>query len=316
MSEPHLTLKEDIMDIESVTRMSRDIRAAATTLSADEARFLVDSYYQQQENRIRSSHQVRTLSEGGEPHSVLSWLASNSDTLETQIAGALDRYSAHHPVGAWMRSQKGVGPVIAAGLLAHIDITKAITAGHIWNFAGLNPEIVWRKGEKRPFNAALKTLCWKLGESFVKVSGYEDAFYGQLYKQRKALETERNLRGEFAEQAALALTKKQIGKTTDAYAWYAGRLTREQAVKLLDDNSAGKAAKQGGEPGSGQAMLPPAHIHARAKRAAVKLFLAHMHEVWFEIENGRKPARPYALEHLGHAHQIAVPNWPMVEGVA
>ena len=48
------------MDIESVTRMSRDIRAAATTLSADEARFLVDSYYQQQENRIRSSHQVRT----------------------------------------------------------------------------------------------------------------------------------------------------------------------------------------------------------------------------------------------------------------
>ena len=37
-----------------------------------------------------------------------------------------------------------------------------------------------------------------------------------------------------------------------------------------------------------------------------------MHEVWFEIENGRKPVRPYALEHLGHAHQISPPNWPMV----
>jgi hypothetical protein len=145
----------------------------------------------------------------------------------------------------------------------------------------------------------------------VKVSGKDDAFYGRLYKQRKESEIARNLRGEFAEQAAAALTKKNIGKTTDAYAWYAGRLTRAQAETLLADNVAGKAAKIGGEPGSGQPMLPPAHIHARAKRAAVKMFLAHLHAVWFETENGCKPPLPYALAHLGHAHQIDPPNWPM-----
>jgi len=301
------------MDMESVSRLSRDLRSASTTLSADEARFLVDAYYQMQDNRIRSDHQVRTLAESGEPHSVLVWLASNADTLERQIAGALDRYSAHHPVGAWARSQMGVGPVICAGLLAHLDIHRAPAAGHFWNFAGLNPMITWKKGEKRPFNAGLKTLCWKLGESFVKVSGRDDAFYGQVYKERKELETTRNLAGEFAEQAAAALAKKAIGKTTDAYAWYAGRLTREQAEQLLEAPAAGKAAKLGGEPYSGQAMLPPAHIHARAKRAAVKLFLSHLHEVWFEIEHGEKPPQPYALAHLGHAHQIAPPNWPMVQ---
>ena len=304
------------MDMESISRLSRDLRSASTTLSADEARFLVDAYYQMQDNRIRSNHQVRTLTESGEPHSVLVWLAANAEVLEKQIAGALDRYSAHHPVGAWARSQVGVGPVICAGLLAHLDIHRAPVAGHFWNFAGLNPEIEWKKGQKRPFNAALKTLCWKLGESFVKVSGHEDAFYGQLYKQRKRLETERNLRGEFAEQAAAALSKKAIGKTTDAYAWYSGRLTREQAEQLLEDNAAGKANKVGGEPGSGQAMLPPAHIHARAKRAAVKLFLSHLHEVWHEIEIGTKPPRPYAIVHLGHAHQIAPPGWPMVTEAA
>jgi hypothetical protein len=304
------------MDMESISRLSRDLRSASTTLSADEARFLVDAYYQMQDNRIRSNHQVRTLTESGEPHSVLVWLAANAEVLEKQIAGALDRYSAHHPVGAWARSQVGVGPVICAGLLAHFDIHRAPVAGHFWNFAGLNPEIVWEKGKKRPFNAALKTLCWKLGESFVKVSGKDDAFYGRVYRERKDLETARNLRGEFAEQAAAALSKKAIGKTTDAYAWYSGRLTREQAEQLLEDNAAGKANKVGGEPYSGQAMLPPAHIHARAKRAAVKLFLSHLHEVWHEIEIGTKPPRPYAIVHLGHAHQIAPPGWPMVTEAA
>ena len=99
---------------------------------------------------------------------VLRWLEGNAETLENSIKSALDKYSASHAVGAWARSVVGVGPVICAGLLAHIDITKAPTAGHIWNYAGLNPSVSWEKGQKRPWNAALKTLCWKLGEEAVR----------------------------------------------------------------------------------------------------------------------------------------------------
>jgi hypothetical protein len=175
------------MDIEPLNRLSRDLRKAATTLSADEARFLVDAYYQMQDNRIRSAAQVRQLTESGEPHDVLRWLEGNAETLENSIKSALDKYSASHTVGAWARSVVGVGPVICAGLLAHIDITKAPTAGHIWNYAGLNPSISWEKGQKRPWNSALKTLCWKLGESFVKVSGNETPFMGRLTASGKPM---------------------------------------------------------------------------------------------------------------------------------
>lgn len=264
--------------LEPITRLTRDLAQASATLSAGEARFLVDAYYSMQEDRIRSGNQIRALSESEEPHDVLRWLSDQSETLEAQIKRSLQKYVEAHPVGEWLLSVKGIGPVIAAGLLAHIDITKAPTVGHIWRFAGLDPTSKWKKGERRPFNAKLKVVCWKAGESFVKVSGSEDAFYGQIYAQRKALEVARNDQLAFKDQAEHVLATKKIGKDTEAYKAY----------------SVGK--------------LPPAHIHARAKRYAVKLLLAHLHDVWFRHEFGTAPPKPYVLEHMGHAHYIPPPQ--------
>lgn len=276
------------MGYESVARLTKDLRTAAETLSAAEARYLVDAYYQMQDARIRTDGQIRSIVQGVskdgeivvepcEPHDLLVWFTEQNRTLENQIKSALDRYTTEHMVGDWMRSVKGIGPVIAAGLLAHIDITRAPTVGHIWSFAGLDPRAEWKKGKRRPWNAQLKTLCWKAGESFVKVSGSEDAFYGRIYADRKESEIVKNDAGDFAGQAAAKLEKYNIGKDTDAYKAY----------------STGK--------------LPPAHIHARAKRYAVKLFLSHLHEVWYTREFGEGPPNPYPLGILGHAHKIAPP---------
>lgn len=264
-----------ITQLEPIQRLTKDLKEASYILSNDEARFLVDAYYIMQDNRIRTDGQIRSMSETGEPNQVLQWLSNQNSTLEKQVARALDAYSGAHKAGIWAREQRGIGPVIAAGLLAHIDIHKAETAGNVWSYAGLssNPEKEWKKGQKRPFNAALKTLCWKIGESFVKVSGHEDAVYGRLYLERKALEIQKNDNGDFKDQAEAKLERFNIGKTTDAYKAY----------------SKGK--------------LPPAHVHARAKRYAVKMFLSHFWEVWRGIEGLPTPA-PYAIEHLGHAHKI------------
>ena len=172
----------------------------------------------------------------------------------------------------------GIGPVIAAGLLAHIDIERAPTVGHIWNFAGLNPDQEWSKGQKRPWNAKLKTLCWKIGQSFVKVSNNDKDFYGKIYQERKAYESALNEAGEYAEQARAKLEKFKIGKDTESYKWY----------------SEGK--------------LPPAHIQQRAERYAVKLFLSHLHEIWYREHYGTEPPKPFAIAQLEHAHYISPPN--------
>ena len=54
-------------------------------------------------------------------------------------------------------------------------------------------------------------------------------------------------------------------------------------------------------------MLSPGHIHSRAKRYAVKLFLAHMHEVWWWLREGEAPVLPYPIAMLDHAHKIDPP---------
>lgn len=278
-----LTLEReiDVAVIEPLQRLDRDLRKAARTLSPAEARYMVDLYYQVQEYRKRAANQDRAMTESGEPHDLVKWVFGAMHTLENDIKRALDEYSDSQLPGRWARSIVGIGPVISAGLLAHIDIEKAPTVGHIWRFAGLDPTVTWEKKTKRPWNAQLKVLTWKIGESFVKVCNNDQDIYGHIYVTRKELEQARNQQGLYAEQAASVLAAKRIGKDTEAY----------------------KAYSQG--------FLPPAHIHARAKRYAVKLFLAHYHHVAYECRYGAQPPKPYVIEHLGHVDYLRPPGWPI-----
>lgn len=269
----------------SVERLSRDLREAAKTLSDDEARFLVDAYYQMQKDRIRSSLRIKQLerSDSTEPHSVLSWLESQSQTLENQIRGALDKYSGAHPVGVWARSVKGVGPVISAGYLANCDITRLPTVGNLWAHCGVAPgKDKKTKGEKIPYNPSLKRLTYLVGESFKRLSKDDaGAYYRHVYDARKAYEMAKNEAGDYVDQAIASLEQKRYGDDTTAKKFY------------LD----GK--------------LPPARIDIRSCRYAAKLFLAHLHQVWWKHEFGKDPAKPYplpyAIAHLGHAHVIPPP---------
>lgn len=275
---------EDFDNVEqsAIAKLSKDLRSATSTMTAEEARYLVDYYYTLQNDRIRAKNRMRAFSEGKEPHEVIVWLSDNTAYLEKQIKLGLQSYAESDFVGRWCLSVPGIGPVITAGLLAHIDINQCPNVGHIRSFAGIAANAKkWEKGQKRPFNAKLKTLTWKIGESFVKVSGRDNDYYGKLYVRAKAKLTEQNENGKFAADAERILTEKKFGKTTDAYAAY----------------SSGK--------------LPPAHIHARAKRFAVNLFLSHFWEVSYRhrLPNNRL-VKPYAVDVLGHQTYIPPFNNP------
>jgi hypothetical protein len=351
--------------MEALHKLDRDLRQAATKLGKRELRYLVDVYYQMQRYRIASAAQWRGNEENAEPNRVFAWTSDNMMAMENNIVRALHEVGKNYIVGKWALSIYGIGPVITAGLLAHIDIRIAKTYGHIWRFAGLDCTVQWMNKEdceklirshnpgveelsfedvqnlckvlgrsyadtgvvirdlfghevadelnaspdkapelveviehggtvtiekaakaftRRPWNTPLKTLCaYKMGESFVKVQNNKNDFYGKIFRERKDIETAKNERGEFKEQAAFALAKFKFRKTTDAYGHY----------------SAGR--------------LSPAHIHARARRYAVKIFLAHLHTVMFEEYYQQKAPLPYILRpELGsnHRHYIAPPNWP------
>lgn len=266
---------------DAVWKLTKDLKAAAKRLSAGEARYLVDRYYQVQNDRIRAGHQLKAAGDANEPNAILTWTFDTAWSIESAIKRALDLYSDAHAAGQWAKQQYGIGPVLSAGLIAHIDIERAPTVGHIWRFAGLDPTVQWAKGKTRPWNARLKTLCWKAGDSFVKFHAREECFYGKLYSQRKALEIERNVAGLNKATAAATLQEKKFDKTTKTYQAY-----------------------QAG-------LLPDGRIDLRARRWAVKLFLAHLHHVMHWDRFGQAPPKPYVIEQLGHAHMIAPPGWPL-----
>lgn len=270
----------DLTELER--RLASDVRDAASLLDREQARCLVSTYYGMQEHRMAVRNQERSLSKLERPTKVLTHFADQLTILEKQMVTALDKYSLSSEVGQWSRGIYGIGPVIAAGLVAHIDITKAPTVGHIWRFAGLDPTVTWGKGEKRPWNADLKVLCWKIGDSFVKVSGKPDAFYGKIYRERKEYELARDERGGNAETAARTLETKNF---------------KDAKTKKIYESG----------------HLPPGRLDLRARRYATKLFLAHWHEIAYIAEYGKEPPAPYPIAHLGHAHKI---DPPRAEGAA
>jgi hypothetical protein len=268
---------DEIAELAAVIKLDRDIRNIATELTRDEARLLVGLYYDLQERRLGLRNQERELGEAGRSVKIFTHFAAQTSTLEKQAQSILNVYSTATEVGRWSRRVVGIGPVIAAGLHAHIDITKAPTVGHIWRFAGLDPTVIWAKGQKRPWNADLKVLCWKIGDSFVKVSGRDDAVYGQVYKDRKVYELERDARGGNAEAAATSLATRSI-----------------KDKKLRTTYESGH--------------LPPGRLDLRARRYATKLFLSHWHEVAYRAEYGEAPPLPYPIAQLGHAHKVDPPH--------
>lgn len=258
-----------------IRQLKQDLNLASRKLGQREARYLVDVYYQMQDFRKHARNVERASGESDEPNAIVSWLGEEFYAMEKYIADAMGSYAAEFEVGRWSQGLKGIGNVLSAGLIAHIDITKCKSPAGIWRFAGLDPTVKWGKGEKRPWNAKLKVLCWKVGESFVKVSG-RGSFYGEHYKQKKESLILQNEAGDFAEAAAEGA--QRVGKTTEAYGYY----------------SEGK--------------LPPAQIHARAKRWTVKLFLSHWYDVAYEDMYSKEPPIPFAMAHLNHVGKIEVPR--------
>lgn len=269
-----------------ITRLTRDLANSARDLTKQEARLLVSFYYDWQEQRIRAAGQTRAAAESGEPHEIFTWMTKEAEVLEGQIKRALTKFMENDPVGEWASSICGIGPVITAGLLAHVDITKANVATKLWAYAGLAPDQKRKRGEKSDWNPALKRLSWLMWNSFVKVKGNENDVYGKLYEQRKAYEAAINEQGGYKDQAEKALKEKKFDKSTEAYKWYM------------------------------QGKLPPGHLHSRAGRFAAKMALSHLHTVMYFVHYGELPAQPFAIAHLGHVDYIAPPNAELIPGLA
>jgi hypothetical protein len=120
-----------------IPKASKEVILEASKLSQPAARFLVANYYDAQEARKRNDMQLRHLGEKithNELKETLDWTADANANIEGQVLRCLKAFAEGSAVGRWCLEQHGVGPVLAAGFIAHIDITIAQTAGQVWRF--------------------------------------------------------------------------------------------------------------------------------------------------------------------------------------
>ncbi len=269
-------------------------------------RMLVDSYYDVQDQRIRAAHRIRQYSdaealvdcvgkeaetaarlEGPEAYAKALKAVSKSDEFATGKEKAVLFLSGWHdeidkrmsssegylqrkvqkllndePLWAdWLVDVRGIGPCLAGGIMAWLDPAKAPHRSSFWKYAGLavinGEQEKRRRGEKIAYVPKLKTMCWKIGESFVKQTTPTPSAYRALYeKYRRKVDTQ-------------PCTKEHVidGKVIECF---------------------------------------DAHKFAKAKRLTVKMFIAHVWEVWRKME-GLPVEAPFPMAHKGHTMNDYVP---------
>jgi len=322
-----------------ISKLNKDIRQASKMMSKQEARFLVTAYYDMQKDRIRQNNRLFQATNSDQPHQSIQWLFDQSAILEKQVGKMLDYYSGANNVGMWMRANKGIGPIIAAGFLSYIDITRAPTAGRIWSYTGYVPDVSWGSAESNKTKIKENFPEWNLKPSTILSTEQVYvimAFFNRnpenVFESFKDEETGDYNQITFSDLATY-LARPPFNPGMKLLAWKVGEsfvkvggseepnyghLVIRRKIYEKNKNERGEyagLAKRLLEERNWdkntvtykalvEGKLSDGYIHARAKRWAVKIFLSHLHHVMYVDHYGKLPPRPFALEHLGHVDYI------------
>jgi hypothetical protein len=164
---------------------------------------------------------------------------------------------------------------------------------------------------RRPWSNRLKVLAWKTSDCFVKFCHHKKQFYGSVYLDRKEYEARKNEARDYATLAQYKLAGTchlcHSNNKVNYPDWdYNCPVCHGRPiVKPLaygKDTDAYKYLMEG--------KLPPAHIHARCMRYAVKMFLSHLHHVMYLDVKGVPPPLPFAFTKApgNHRHFLPPPN--------
>lgn len=150
-------------------------RSHASGLTMRDLRWIADAYEQAQHVRLESGERLRAILQGrdqregheapvaGEAASALAAIRQGTNDGPVPILGrTYRRHSdaerdlrramltalADHPAWPWLSRVKGIGPTLAARLLARLDVLKAPSPSSFWSYCGLAtvPGIEYRCG--------------------------------------------------------------------------------------------------------------------------------------------------------------------------
>jgi len=147
----------------------------------EDLKILVSIYYDIQDVRIRTANRLRNV------EADYGVDVDKLKQMEKRIAEEINRLIEDDAVYENFLSKiPGLGSVLSGGLLAYFDPSKARHVSSFWKYAGLhvvNGRAVERRyGQKIDYNPEARTLCWKIGKSFVRK---RTPYYREIYDNEK-----------------------------------------------------------------------------------------------------------------------------------
>ncbi len=168
--------------------------------------------------------------------------------------------AASHPMYQFVLDHKGIGPKSFAAIVGEcgslLNYDNPAKVFKRMGLAVMDGTRIQKRGKTKQefidwgYSKRRRTWMYLLTEAIEKQTAGNGSVYKDLYVERKAYEKAKNEAGDYKEQAAEAISEKNIGKTTVTYKAYA----------------AGK--------------LPDAHINMRVKRFVAKRILRDMWNYW------------------------------------
>lgn len=170
---------------------------------------------------------------------------------------------------------KGVGIMMAAVILSEIDIYKATTVSKIWQFAGMNPGLVFGKQWKKVKGERILVTTTTLVRGDKRTEGFVRPY------------------NEFLKSKMLGVLGSSFLKSQSIYSEFYYNMRQR-----LESKNWGMDAKNPSDKNHPKAN----HQHKAANRYMVKMFLKDLYVAWRTIEG--LPVRvPYQEEYLGHVHE-------------
>ena len=229
--------------------------------------FLVDAALAIEKLRVASEVRQSHLALQGKQDPETDELHRRLKDLEGHVDGRVADLIQGHPSYPWFSRVKGIGKENIGKVVGLIDIERAPTISSLWKFAGFSVENgaapKRRKGGgKLEYNSQLRSMCWRLGSSLLRAKG---KFYDYYLKEKdKYYQRYENQGVEIV--PATSLPKDKDGKRYEP-----------------------------------EGIISEGHIHNRALRKMIKMFLAMLYISW-RTGLGLSVSEPYSSAQLGHNH--------------
>jgi hypothetical protein len=182
---------DDILDLEEEREEEKEEeRESENRTPGRMLRSLVDLREQVQRTRIQFNNRLaavdRRLDPAAEAHrAVLEHYLDRLRELEEAVDSDITRQMEREPLARTMEQVKGIGPLLAAQLIALIDVERSTTVSQLWRHAGL-AVINGRaermvKGEKAHYSNRLKRLLHVVVVSLLR----QESPYRQVYDEAR-----------------------------------------------------------------------------------------------------------------------------------